>query len=302
LNYKSPNANTNINLGLRYNYISKFKKSLFEPRLSLSQQFLNHFTFEILGEYKHQNTSQVINFQNDFLGIEKRRWQLSNNDDIPIIKSKQISAGLSYNEHGWLINTEFYYKNIDGITSQSQGFQNQYEFIKSTGSYIVKGIDVLFKKQFDKFNSWLSYSYMDNQYSFKTLEPTEFSSNYDISHWTTFGLAYSAKNIKLSAGLNWHSGKPITTPMTNNEIVDNEINFGPTNTSNLSDYLRLDVSAIYDFNLGEKAKANLGVSIWNVLNKENGINSFYRVNNNTLNEIIQRSLGFTPNAVLKIIF
>jgi hypothetical protein len=39
-----------------------------------------------------------------------------------------------------------------------------------------------------------------------------------------------------------------------------------------------------------------------VLNKENEINSFYRVNNNTLNEIIQRSLGFTPNAVLKIIF
>ncbi len=302
LNYKSPNANTNINLGLRYNYISKFKKSLFEPRFSLSQQFLTHFTFEILGEYKHQNTSQVINFQNDFLGIEKRRWQLSNNDDIPIIKSKQISAGLSYNEHGWLINTEFYYKNIEGITSQSQGFQNQYEFIKSTGSYIVKGIDVLFKKQIDKFNSWLSYSFMDNQYSFKTLEPTEFSSNYNISHWTTFGLAYSAKNIKLSAGLNWHSGKPITTPMTNNEIVDNEVNFGPTNTSNLSDYLRLDVSAIYDFNLGKKAKANLGVSFWNVLNKENEINSFYRVNNETLNEIIQRSLGFTPNAVFSIYF
>lgn len=39
-----------------------------------------------------------------------------------------------------------------------------------------------------------------------------------------------------------------------------------------------------------------------MLNKENEINSFYRVNNNTLNEIIQRSLGFTPNAVLKIIF
>ena len=209
---------------------------------------------------------------------------------------------MSYNEHGWLINTEFYYKNIDGITSQSQGFQNQYEFIKSTGSYAVKGIDVLFKKQIDKFNSWLSYSYMHNQYSFKTLEPTEFSSNYNISHWTTFGLAYSAKNIKLSGGLNWHSGKPITTPINNNEIVDNEVNFGPTNTSNLSDYLRLDVSAIYDFNLGEKAKANLGVSIWNVLNKENEINSFYRVNNESLNEIIQRSLGFTPNAVLKIIF
>lgn len=302
LNYKSPNANTNINLGLRYNYISKFKKSLLEPRLSLSQQFLNHFTFEILGEFKHQNTSQVINFQNDFLGIEKRRWQLSNNGDIPVIKSKQVSAGLSYNENGWLINTEFYYKNIDGITSQSQGFQNQYEFVKSKGSYEVKGIDVLLRKQIHKFNSWLSYSYMDNQYRFKTLEPTAFPSNYNISHWATLGLAYSLKNFKISAGLNWHSGKPITIPITNNEIVDNEVNFGTTNTSNLSDYLRLDVSAIYDFNLGKKAKANLGVSFWNVLDKENEINSFYRVNNETLNEIIQRSLGFTPNAILRVYF
>ena len=302
LNYKSPNKNTNINLGLRYNYISKFKKSLLEPRLSLSQKFLNHFTFEILGEFKHQNTSQVINFQNDFLGIEKRRWQLSNNDDIPVITSKQISAGLSYNEHGWLINTEFYYKNIDGITSQSQGFQNQYEFVKSKGSYEVKGIDVLLRKQFKPFNTWLSYSYMNNKYNFETLEANAFPSNYDISHWATLGLACSVKNFKLSAGLNWHSGKPITTPITDNEIADNEVNFGPTNASNLNEYLRLDVSAIYDFDLSKKAKANFGISFWNVLDKRNEINSFYRVNNETLNEIIQRSLGFAPNAVLRVYF
>jgi hypothetical protein len=63
---------------------------------------LDDFTFEVLGEFKHQNTSQIINFQNDFLGIEKRRWQLTNDQDIPIIRSKQISSGLNFSKAGWL--------------------------------------------------------------------------------------------------------------------------------------------------------------------------------------------------------
>ena len=68
--YKSKDNNTNLNAGLRYNYIGKFDKHLLEPRLSFSHRFLNNFSFELLGEFKHQNVSQVINFQNDFLGIE----------------------------------------------------------------------------------------------------------------------------------------------------------------------------------------------------------------------------------------
>jgi hypothetical protein len=302
LGYRSKNRNSSLNIGLRYNYIDKFKKSLIEPRLSFSKRFLNHFSFEVLGEFKHQNTSQVINFQNDFLGIEKRRWQLSNNEDIPVITSKQISAGLNYSKHGWLISAEGYYKNIDGITSQSQGFQNQYEFVKSKGSYKVKGVDVLLRKKLDKFNSWLSYSYMNNQYRFKDLEPENFPSNYNISHAATLGLAYSLTNLKLSAGLNWHSGKPITRPIIGNEIVNNAVNFNATNSSQLEDYMRVDVSAIYNFGLGNNTKAHLGVSIWNVLNKENEVNIFYRVNNDALSEVMQYSLGLTPNAVLRVYF
>ncbi len=101
--YKSLNNNSSLNFGIRYNYIEKFDKSIWEPRLSFSQRFLNYFTFEVLGEFKHQNTSQIINFQNDFLGIEKRRWQLSNNEDIPVITSKQISLGTSFSRNGWLV-------------------------------------------------------------------------------------------------------------------------------------------------------------------------------------------------------
>ena len=259
-------------------------------------------SLEILAEFKHQNTSQVINFQNDFLGIEKRRWQLSDNQSVPVITSKQISTGINYNNNGWLIDVDGFYKVVSGITTQSQGFQNQYEFVKNRGKYDVKGVDFLLRKQFNKFNTWLSYSYMNNRYYFNDLETSYFPSNYDITQTFTLGTAYKINNLKFSAGLNWHSGKPTTLPISGNEIINNRVNFGSTNASNLEDYMRLDVSAIYNFKLGEKTRAHLGASIWNVLNKENQINNFYRVNNQDLIKNMQHSLGITPNAVFRVYF
>jgi hypothetical protein len=302
LGYRSVNGNSNLNLGVRYNFIEKFSKSIWEPRLSFSQRFLNYFRVEVLGEFKHQNTSQVINFQNDFLGIEKRRWQLSNNKDIPVITSKQVSLGLNYSQKGWLFNIEGYIKNVEGVTAQSQGFQNQFEFTKNKGSNNIIGVDVLLKKYVKRFNTWISYAFMNNKYSFKELQPKYFPSNYNIKHAATIGMTYSLTNLKISAGLNWHSGKPTTLPISGNEIVNNQVNYDAVNSSNLEDYIRLDISALYNFKLTNKTKANVGASILNVLNKENQINRFYKINDEELNEINQRSLGLTPNAVLRIDF
>ncbi len=257
---------------------------------------------EVLGEYKHQNTSQVINFQNDFLGIEKRRWQLSNDADIPVVHSKQLSTGINYSHQGWLFNIEGYYKKVDGITSQSQGFQNQYEFSKTKGSYDVKGFDALLRKTIDKFHAWLSYSYMDNTYTFKGLSEKSFPSNFDIAHSVTLGTAYTLNHLKISMGFNWRTGKPTTQPTPGNEINQGSVNFGAVNGTNLKDYMRLDVSALYDFKLGNKTTANVGISVWNVLDRENEINTFYRVNKGSINETVQHSLGITPNAVFRLYF
>ncbi len=300
--YKTLNNKTSLNLGVRYNYIGKFKKSIWEPRLSFNHQFLNHFSLEVLGEYKHQNTSQVINFQNDFLGIEKRRWQLSDDKEIPVITSKQISLGLNYNHNSLLIGVDVFYKTVDGITAQSQGFQNQYEFVKSSGRYDVNGVDILFRKHIERFSTWLSYSYMNNRYLFKDLESDYFPSNYNISHTTTLGMTYALNNLKFSAGLNWHSGKPTTQAVFGNEIVNGQVNYQATNASNLNTYLRLDISAIYNFKLGKQSRGNFGISFWNILDRENEIGNFYRVKDESIVETVQTSLGLTPNAVFRVHF
>ncbi|WP_299334400.1 TonB-dependent siderophore receptor [uncultured Psychroserpens sp.] len=302
LNYRSSDRKTNLNFGLRYNYIGKFKKHILEPRLAFSHKFFDDFSLDVLGEFKHQNTSQVINFQNDFLGIEKRRWQLSNDKDIPVIRSKQISAGLSFSKKGWLLSADSYYKYVNGITTQSQGFQNQYEFVKTRGSYGAFGVDLILRKQIKDVTAWLSYSYLNSDYRFDTLEEQRFPNNFDITHTIAFGAVYTLEHFKLSAGLNWRTGRPITLPVNGNAIIDNTINFEASNSSRIQDYLRMDVSALYDFKLLKTTKADFGISVWNVLNRTNQINNFYGIANDNLTETVQTSLGITPNAVLRIYF
>ncbi len=303
LGYISKDRLTTFNAGIRYNYLDKFKKQLLEPRLSFNQRFLNSFSLEILGEIKHQNTSQIINFQNDFLGIEKRRWRLSNDKDIPVIIGKQLSAGLSFSDNGWLINIVGYFKNVDGISTSSQGFQNQYEFVPANGSYDANGIDLLIRKQFKNVNTWLSYSFLSSDYMFTLLPDTSFPNNLEVVNSLTFGSTYSIPHFLFSAGLNWHSGKPMTQPIVGSEVLGGSINYGPVNDERLDDYMRVDVSAVYQFKLKRASKVNIGVSVWNLLDKENTINTFYRINAlGTIEKVEQNSLGITPNAVLRIYF
>ncbi|MFV9550137.1 TonB-dependent receptor plug domain-containing protein [Algibacter sp. PT7-4] len=315
--FLSNNAKTKLTIGGRLNFIEKFNMLFAEPRLSFSQRFLNHFRFEVLGEFKSQTTTQIIDLQNDFLGIEKRRWVLSNNNKeviindnqvihpIPVLKSKQFSAGLHFNKNKLLISAETYIKKVDGITTRSQGFQNQYLFINSTGSYNIKGVDVLINKQFNKIISgWLSYSYSKNNYIFNHLnEGKKFPNNADITHAFTFAGTYTNNNIKFASGLNWHTGIPHTQPANNTNPEDHLIVYASPNSTRLNNYLRVDCSATYAFNLSNTAKATIGASIWNLLNKKNTINKYYILDeNNNVNPVENISLGITPNISFRVHF
>jgi hypothetical protein len=301
--YESDKKDFSIKSGVRINYIDEFKELIIEPRLNIRKTIGKHFEVEASGEFKHQNISQIVNFQNDFLGIEKRRWQQTDNDSIPILKSKQASLGLLYKNKGWLIDAKGYYKTVEGITTQSQSFTTKYELERAKGSYDAFGLELLVRKKFKNFSCWLSYAYINNTYAFEMLEDIEFPSNFDITHSFTFGTTYSNAKWNISAGLNYRTGKPTSIPLLGNEVFDNDINYDVANNERLQDYLRIDASALYKFRISKTFRSEIGASIWNLSNRENAINNYFRVNEDSNPVKFSRySLGFTTNAVFRIYF
>ncbi|WP_299227678.1 TonB-dependent siderophore receptor [uncultured Psychroserpens sp.] len=302
--FTSANKNTYARIGLRTNYIEKFSEFFTEPRLSLSHKLNNNFRLEFLAEFKSQTTSQIIDLQNDFLGIEKRRWILSNNEDIPIIKSIQGAVGIHFNKNDLLISVEAFIKNVEGITSRSQGFQNQFQFVNDIGKYQVKGIDFLINKQFEHYSTWLSYSFSTNDYTFDNLnDGHSFANNLDIRHAVTFAGTYAINNLNLAMGINWHSGKPRTLPLETQNQNNNTIEYAAPNSDSLDSYLRADISATYDLKFGNKLNASIGASIWNILDKRNVINTYYATDENgQIVTVDNLSLGITPNISFRVRF
>ncbi|OAB81858.1 TonB-dependent receptor [Cochleicola gelatinilyticus] len=303
LDLVSNSGNTNLGVGGRLNYINEFQKFIAEPRLQFRHVFQKYFTFSILGEFKHQTTSQVINFQNDFLGIEKRRWQMADNVNIPVLESKHVSGGISFQKKGWLIDVDGYFKTVNGITSQSQSFQTKYEFTKTQGSYEVYGGDLLLRKKTNLFTHWIGYSIMENQYTFEALPEITFPSNFDLTHVITYGSTYSNEALTISGGFNYHTGKPTTLPLQDENIVEDEIQFQSANSDRIDDYFRVDLSALYTFTTNASHKIEVGASVWNLLDTANSIEQYFRVSEaNTIAQFNKNALERTFNTVLRFTY
>jgi hypothetical protein len=300
---------TRIQLGIRANHFSKFRKTILEPRLQLRQELMPHFSIELLGEFKSQTTSQRIDFESDFLGIEKRRWILANEETIPIITSKQVSLQFEYKKNGWLLSTEGFYKKVDGISSRTQGFQNQFQFINTTGEYEVKGIEFILNKRTKKLSTWLSYKYAMNNYSFNEFQPTSFSNNLDIRHNITLATSYTLNNFKISSGLNLRTGIPFTQALniTDNENGTQSIVYDIPNNERLENYIRLDLSGEYTWEISKLTKAKINIALLNALNRENILNRRFVIledenGESQINTIEETSLGITPNISFQVLF
>lgn len=299
------NKKTFLKTGLRTNYFDKFNLFLLEPRIQFNQVLISNLTMEILYEQKSQTLSQIIDLQQDFLGIEKRRWTLADNDSIPIQKSRQLSVGFTFNKNNWLITVDNFYKKVNGITTSSQGFLNQFESIKSTGNYKVFGTEFLIQKSFHRFYTWLSYSFNDNKYEFEAIYSPSFPNNYDITHALSWAGIYELENWKIALGAKWHSGRPITTPKTFTATeTDPFIVYNSPNNAKLEDYFQMNFSASKDWKLSSGITMQTAFSVLNLLNTKNSLNRFYRVNTSNYNveSVDTYSIKMTPNLNVKVSF
>ena len=314
LQFNTKNNGFIANLGLRANYIQNlaeaggaFDRLLFEPRLNLNFKMANFLRAQILGEFKSQSTNQVIDLEQNFLGIERRRWTLANENDLPLTKSKQGSIGLNYAKRQLYISAEAFYKTVDGISTRTQGFQNENQFNGELGSYEIRGMEFLINQKGENYSTWLSYTYNKNDYTFDSIAPPVFPNNLDVRHTLTLGGTYDLGNLKLGIGINYRTGRPFTQP-TEDDPLDTtvfpaQINFEVPNSSRLPEYFRADASATYQFDIGDRVKAKTGISLLNITNRTNVLNRYFRVSDeNEIEQINNNSLGLTPNLSFRIKF
>ena len=302
--------NTYLRIGMRLNYFQKFDKLLVEPRINIRQQVADLFALKLEGEFKNQTTTQIVDFEDDFLGVEKRRWVIVNNKDIPIAMSKQASFGVEFNSKKLNVEVSSFYKIVDGITASNQGFYNSFQYENANGSYTAKGIEFLSNVTSRHYSSWISYTFSTNTYEFDTFNPSSFPNNSDIRHSAAFGFEYTfLKNIKLAFGGTFRNGTPYTKPISGQETSQNGntivVNYDTPNSQNLNDFIRFDTSVNYNFNLSPFIKSSITAGVLNVTNRNNQTNSYYKVDPNDSSKAIRvdnKSLGLTPNISFRVNF
>ena len=297
-----------LHLGVRANHFSLTKKSFFAPRIYGQIELFQDILVKSSIEFKQQNTSQLIEFDTLDFGLENQVWILADDDEIPILKSNQITFGFVYQKQNWTIDIDFYRKKIEGLTSFTKGFSSV-NFSNSNGNSLSKGIDVLIKKKWNNYNSWVSYSFSNTDYTFKDLNKGEsFAGNFDSRHNFLWTHNLRSGGFNFSLGLNFRSGIPYTPSIGLD--VNKEVIYGEINSKRLPNYSKLDFSTTYSFSLNKSKtwKGKLGLSLLNLFNKKNILKRSYEssyddvIQTNVLREINNVSLGFTPNLVFRVDF
>lgn len=315
LNYSTPQS-WYIDAGLRASYYVGFGSVFLEPRLYIERLLGEHFRIKASGEIKNQAVSQIIEFTTQEFGLENQVWALSQGEGFPILRSNQLSAGFLFIQNGWKLDVDTYFKNIDGLTSLTRGFESTTDNF-SEGSSNTKGVDILLKKKINNYSTWVGYTYSVTNFTFDDLNNgNSFRGNNDINHSLTWSHAYQWNRFQLSLGWKLRSGTPYTQAIGTQIDAEGDtfIAYDEINTKTLPVYHRMDISALYEFNISNKKNApnaKIGFSLLNLYGRENQLSKIFGLflvsdendnQNIELGQLDKSSLGITPNLVFRLNF
>jgi hypothetical protein len=290
--------------GIRATYFDVTKEYYYEPRFSLILDVSEKIKLKgAWGKY-YQFVNMLIR-ENNMQG-NREFWMLADDLSIPIGSSVHYIAGISYEMRNFLFNIEGYYKDLQGLSefalrfapSEGEIDYDDYFFI---GTGYAKGIECLFQKKFGRFTGWLSYTLGKVEYDFPQYGDQPFPATHDVTHELKLIGSCKLNKWTFASTFIFATGRPYTEPVgvetitfPNTDRTFDRVTFGDKNTGRLPNYMRLDVSATYDFKLGP-SKARIGLSFFNVLARTNVWRKEFEVVEGEIIETDVTYLGFTPN-------
>ena len=317
-----PISNLILTAGLRSIYFDLFDTVYFEPRLSAQLEVNKDLILKAGYGHHRQFVNRVI--RQEIFSNNPDFWILPDPDGIPISLSKHYILGAKFERASWLFDVEGYIKNTGDVTEYiprvanvegGSGNENFY----AIGEESVKGIDFLVQKKTGRHTGWLAYSLSSAQNKFPGINDSNFfPSQYDQRHEINLVNMYSTDRWNFSVTWIFGSGKPYTAPegeYTVTLLDSSQISYiavGDINSRRLPNYHRLDLAANYNFHIGKKVKAQMGLSIYNVYARKNiKYKKFDRIGFDTSGQLFSGTsfavtdvelLGFTPNIFLNIEF
>ncbi len=303
LNYNSKTFKSGLDLRqVYYRFLNRLQT---EPRFHITYSPSPKLDILLKGEQKTQNISQIIDLENNFLGIEKRRWYMTNDSIAPLQKSKQLEFSLIYKNKKHFANAGIYIKRVKGITTNNQGFQNLNQFDNLFGSYTIKGGAFHYNFKSKHTNAWISYNNSINTYHFNRHAPKTFYNSNDIRHRIISGINIKHNCFNLALGVEYFTGKPYTAINKTHPIIEgafNRINYLTPNSARLSDYLRIDCSVSYHIKTPNRLVYQFTLGLINITDRANLLNRYYTLSEDkTAIEILDKyGLRFTPNIALNI--
>ena len=305
--------------GVRAEYFSLTREAYYAPRFSVLYRIHPSLSAKASAGIAYQYVNR-LSYQTDFRNI----WTMADNKTSPVVSCRHVMLGAVYQINpGFQIDVELFYRRMYGIPYGMLVYRMSKDSLYNVESdlyinYLVQktgGVDVLVKKSFGKYQTWLGYSLSETNLFYnswlkkKTGSVREYfpygdDQLHEIKWYHT--LQYKQWNFSLS----WifGSGKP-----WNYYRLDEKMDYLPFNINSmrLTPYHRMDAGAQYHVFIG-KVEIKTGINIFNVYNRHNQRSILMKLKPNagleavTGGEPLQVAdiygLGFTPNLFVDVRF
>ncbi len=278
----------NIKAGFRLTHAVLLKEIYYDPRISMGYKLNDKLKINLAWGIYHQYVARSSVLDDN--GNYKYLWTVSDNIDVPVLEAQHFIFGSTFNSSGFSLSVEAYYKQTSGLTRyiRSEKYNIQDIFSGKSKSY---GIDFTLKQDIRPLSVWASYS----------LGKTEELFQYFVNGKYRRAPQDQRHEVKLAGLLNLDPWFFSADYVYGSGFPDFIYNQQQANASSHI-YSRLDVSLIYKF-LNRKLKGEIGLSVLNILNRENfKLANFERIPANQTNSIniYAEAIPFTPTLYLKL--
>ncbi len=302
---------------LRIDRYSDLDVTLLNPVFNLNCQLFPSIFGKISYGHYAQLTRNLNESQLSASNVSQGLWLLADDDEIAMLRSKQLTIGVVYEQRGLLIDMDWYLKNTSGLSLINQFESNEdIAFLDfSNGIAQTMGLDLMIKKKFGRYQTWLSYTLSKTENVFKEWQKEPFYSALDRPQQLRWAHNYYFDQFELSLSIHIKSGTPYSRPDRIEEEVANDETFYKLVYDDINDYRlpvyhRMDFSVWYKFpRRNRKINGLVGLSIQNLYNRKNIWKRLYYIDDLHDDEdkplVVEEErlfLRFSPNLSLKINF